>query len=98
MTGKSEKPFSGKARLSAVAGVLVAVTLLAGGYAWLTHTVPVSQAEAPERITIALNTTYVGSCPVIAAQEKGYFASEGILAVMQTHSFGQAALDAVIQD
>lgn len=98
MTGKSEKPFRGKARLSAVAGLLVAVALLAGGYAWLTRTAPASQAEPPEQITIAINMAYAGSCPVIAAQEKGYFASEGILAVMQSHSTGKAAMDAVMQE
>lgn len=97
MTRKSEKRFSGKATLSAVAGLLIAVALLAGGYGWITRTSPASQAEPPEQVTIATNTAYVGSCPVIVAREKGYFASEGILAVVQPHSSGKAAMEAVLQ-
>lgn len=97
MTRKSERRFSGKATLSVVAGLLIAVALLAAGYGWMTRTPPASQAEPPEQITIATNTAYVGTCPVIAARERGYFASEGIQAVVQSHSSGKASLEAVLQ-
>ena len=94
MTRKSERRFSGKT--TALAGLLIAVALLAGGYGWIIRTSPASQAEPPEQVTIATNTAYVGSCPVIVAREKGYFASEGILAVVQPHSSGKAAMEAVL--
>jgi NitT/TauT family transport system substrate-binding protein len=77
--------------------MVIAVMLLAGAYVWITWTSPPSQAAPLEQVTIASNTAYAGSCPIIVAQEKGYFASEGILAIVQPHSSGKAAMEAVLQ-
>jgi len=97
MAIKSERGAFGRASLSLIAGVLIAAGLLGAGYAWLTRASPVSPAKSMEQISIATNTEYVGTCPIIAARDKGYFASEGILAVVQAYSSGKAAMDAVLQ-
>jgi len=80
-----------------IAGLLVAAALLAGGYAWFDRTSPSQTAGPLEQLTIATNIEYAGSCPIFVAQENGYFASEGILAAIQPHTTGKAALEAVLQ-
>lgn len=53
-------------------------------------------ARALEAVTIAANVNYVGSCPVLAAHERGYFLSEGLAVTIQPHGSGKLALDAAI--
>lgn len=95
MTPKQERRF--KAPIPWAIGLVIAVTLLAGAYVWMTRTAPASQAGPLEQVTIASNTAYAGTCPILAAREKGYFASEGILVTVQPKSSGKAALEAVLQ-
>jgi len=87
----------GKTSIYTIAGLLVTAALLAGGYAWFARTSPSQTAGSLEQLTIATYTEYAGSCPIFVAQEKGYFPSEGILAVIQPHPTGKAALEAVLQ-
>ncbi|MDC8756108.1 ABC transporter substrate-binding protein [Janthinobacterium fluminis] len=77
--------------------LLLAVTALAAAYVWFGRTAPPPPGGPPEKVVIATNTDYVGSCSVIAAQGKGYFAGEGIQVVVQAHSSGKAAMEAVLQ-
>lgn len=77
-----------------LAYVTVGVLLLAA-YAWYTHT-PAPAAGPPEQVIIATNTEYVGTCPVIVAQQKGFFAQQGIAAIIQPHSSGKASLEAAL--
>lgn len=80
-----------------LAGLLVTVTLIAAFYIWLMQSSP-SVAKLPlEQIVIATNTEYVGTCSIVAAREQGYFAREGILVLIQSHSSGKAAMEAVLQ-
>jgi NitT/TauT family transport system substrate-binding protein len=76
---------------------LVVLAALAGGaaYAWIGRHVPIQDDAAPERVVIA-TIVYAGSCPVIAAQAKGYFTSEGIQAAIPAYTSGKASLDAVL--
>ncbi|MEC5159291.1 NitT/TauT family transport system substrate-binding protein [Janthinobacterium sp. CG_23.3] len=77
--------------------LLLAVGTLAALYAWLHRPAgPAGNGDA-EQVVIATNIDYVGSCPVVAGLERGYFADEGILAVLQAHSSGKAAMEAVLQ-
>ncbi|WP_232064048.1 ABC transporter substrate-binding protein [Undibacterium sp. YM2] len=64
-------------------------------YVWLIRP-PVSRAPL-EQVIIATNTEYVGTCSITAAREKGYFAKEGIVVLIQSHSSGKAAMEAVVQ-
>ncbi|MES2069622.1 MAG: NrtA/SsuA/CpmA family ABC transporter substrate-binding protein [Pseudomonadota bacterium] len=96
MTGKSDGRSYGRASLSLIAGLLIVAGSLGAGYAWLTRAAPAPRAGPLEEITIA-TTEYVGTCPIIAARDKGYFASEGIHAVVQPHSSGKASMEAVLQ-
>lgn len=76
--------------------MLAAAGLLAAGYAWLARPSPSRPASPLERVTIAANTEYAGTCPVFIAQEKGYFASEGLVVTVQPHTSGKAALSAAL--
>jgi NitT/TauT family transport system substrate-binding protein len=75
---------------------LVAAGLFAGAYVWVSRTSPPRSAEPLEQVTIA-NIRYPGTCPVIVAQAKGYFANEGILVTIMPQTSGKAALDAVFR-
>lgn len=98
MASNSDAQSNSKRSVSAVAGlVALAVVLSAGAYAWLTYTSPRLPTAPPEQVIIATNTEYVGTCAVMAAQEKGYFAGEGILAVIQSYSSGKTAMEALVQ-
>ena len=97
MTQKTPKGYMGKTSIYTIAGLLVTAALLAGAYAWFARTSPSQTAGPLEQVTIAINTEYAGSCPIFVAQEKGYFPNEGILAVIQPHTTGKAALEAVLQ-
>lgn len=99
MTGQLERRSHGKASALMLMGLFMAivVVLLAGGYVWMASSSPSAQTASLEQVTIATNTAYVGSCPIIVAREQGYFASEGIAAVVQPQSSGKAAMEAVLQ-
>jgi NitT/TauT family transport system substrate-binding protein len=71
--------------------------LLGAAYAWFSRSSPSPAAGPLEPLTIATYTGYAGSCPIFVAQEKGYFPSEGIDAVIQPHTVGKLALEAVLQ-
>lgn len=76
--------------------VLVVAALLAAAYVWAAR----KQQPDPgplEQVTIATNTFYAGACAIFVAQEKGYFAAEGVLVTIQPHTSGKAALDAILQ-
>ena len=75
---------------------LLAVALLAAAYARFSQH-GAAAGGAQEQVVIATNTDYVGSCPVTVAREQGYFNAEGLLAVVQPHSSGKAAMEAVLQ-
>ncbi len=93
MTPERVKALSGfKLMLLAVS----AVALAAAASQWYTH----SSAPPPgplEAVTIATNTFYAGSCPIFAAQDRGYFAQEGLLVTVQPHTTGKAALEATLE-
>jgi NitT/TauT family transport system substrate-binding protein len=90
-------PHSGRISIYAVAGLLVAAAFGAAGYAWIARTSPSQSAVPLEQVTIAINTEYAGSCPIFVAQDRGYFTSEGIRALIQPHNSGKAALEAALQ-
>src|SRR5262245_42912352 len=81
----------------AMIGVLILVALLAASYAWRARTPPAQPAGPPEPITVAANTTYVGTGLVFIAQMKGYFENEGLNVVLQPHRTGKSALDAALE-
>lgn len=99
MIRKSEGLYAGKAFPLALAGLfaIVVAALLYVGYLWSNRRPVHSPAAVLEQVTFATNTKYVGTCPIIAAQEKGYFANEGIRVVVQGYSSGKASMDAVLQ-
>ncbi|WP_211251771.1 ABC transporter substrate-binding protein [Andreprevotia chitinilytica] len=81
-----------------IIGLLLAVgTVLAGAYLWINRASSSAAAGPQEQVIIATNTAYAGTCPVIVARENGYFAHEGILAVLQPQSSGKAAMASVLQ-
>ncbi len=95
MAGIKLGQFSHKSVLIWLACMLGAVLFLSLIYIWLIQP-PVSRAPL-EQVIIATNTEYVGTCSITAAREKGFFAKEGIVVLIQSHSSGKAAMDAVLQ-
>jgi NitT/TauT family transport system substrate-binding protein len=69
--------------------------LLAGAVAWLWIE---RRAPTPptQQLTIAANTEYVGACAVVAAQERGFFAAQGLQVSVLPFSSGKASLQAVL--
>lgn len=69
--------------------------LLAIGVAWLWQQRRLPTL-APAKLVIAANTEYVGACAVLAAQERGYFAAQGLQVQVLPFSSGKASLQAVL--
>jgi NitT/TauT family transport system substrate-binding protein len=91
------KPFfNGKTLIYAITSLLTAAALLAGTYTWIART-PSAPAAALEPMTIATDIEYAGSCPILVAQEKGYFTGEGVRVAIQPYNSGKAALSASLQ-
>jgi NitT/TauT family transport system substrate-binding protein len=97
MGPKAAEPSKRKLSNYTVAVLLaVAAALLAGVYVWRART-SLSYPTGPlEQVRIA-NTGYAGTCPVIVAQENGYFEREGVRVALQTYTTGKAALDATLR-
>lgn len=95
---KPIRPFNRKTAIYAISGLLVLIVaaLLAGGYAWIARASPAHPGPL-EKVTIATNTVYAGSCPIFVAQEKGYFAAEGVLVSVLPYTSGKSALEATLQ-
>ena len=95
MAREKPKSLSDSAPLYLAGGVAILTMLLVLAYEW--------KGKAPrpravlEPVRIAINAAYAGSCPIFVAQEKGYFAIEGVVATLQPHTSGKAALDSALQ-
>ena len=79
---------------------LAAIALLlalAAAAIWRFNARPAAPPGPVEVLRLAVNAEYVGSCPVLAARARGYFAREGIDARLQPYSSGKASLEAVLQ-
>ena len=70
---------------------------LAAVAVWRLAARPAPPPGPVEVLRLAVNAEYVGSCPVLAARGHGYFAREGIDALLQPYSSGKASLEAVLQ-
>lgn len=79
------------------AGLLLIVFLFSAAYVWQIGPNEAISKKSLEQVIVATNTEYVGTCAIIAAREKGYFANEGILVLIQSYSSGKAAMEAVLQ-
>ena len=80
-----------------LAAALLPVVALAGIVLWRLDARPAPPPGPVEKLRLAVNAEYVGSCPVLAAHGQGYFAREGIDALLQPYSSGKASLEAVLQ-
>ena len=94
MTAETTGQFTRKAWLTGVTLLIISLVLI---YVWYARSATSSSKPVLEQIIIATNTEYVGTCSIIAAREKGYFAKEGLLVLVQSHSSGKAAMEAVLQ-
>lgn len=76
--------------------VLALVLAAALGWrAWSARQAPPSAIEA-ERVVIAANSDYIGTCAIVAAQANGFFAQQRIAATITSHSSGKAAMEAML--
>jgi NitT/TauT family transport system substrate-binding protein len=76
--------------------VIATMLLLAVAAALLLAHYRAAAPAAPDMLTIATNTDYVGTCPVVAAQREGYFLAHGLRVQLQPHSSGKQALNAML--
>lgn len=96
MNSTSTQRFTVRTAAFALAGVLVlGAAGIVAALAWSSRT-PAPAAGAAEQVIIAANTEYVGTCPVTIAHANGYFAHEGVAAVIQRHNSGKASLEAAL--
>jgi NitT/TauT family transport system substrate-binding protein len=72
----------------------VLLLALAGGALWLLR--GGEHAAPPQQLVFAAHTGYVGSCPVVAAQHKGYFEAQGLEVTILKASSGKESLQAVL--
>lgn len=79
------------------AGLFVLAAAAAAIYGWRLRPGPSSPSGPLEQVTIAVNTEYVGACPIIAANANGLFAEQGIVARIEPHTSGKSALEATLQ-
>lgn len=96
MAGAKFRQFNSRHILVWCACLFVATLMLSLSYFW-TKRSPSIPALPLEQVIIATNTEYVGTCSITAAREKGFFAKEGIVVLIQSHSSGKAAMEAVLQ-
>ena len=82
-----------KARLTMV-GLFVALCAM-GTALWLSHK-PLSWAPTPARLTLAEGSRPIAG-PVYVAHAQGYFEAEGLEVILQPHTSGKAALQAVLE-
>jgi NitT/TauT family transport system substrate-binding protein len=73
---------------------LAAAAVLIGIFAWMARTTPAPRVTPLDAVTIATTVPYAGVCPILVAQENGYFVHEGLNAKIQPESSGKASLDA----
>jgi NitT/TauT family transport system substrate-binding protein len=96
MTEQPARSFVKGAIWYALMGVFILVALVAGRYVWKGWAPLEQRAGPPEPLTIAANTSYVGTGLIFIAQAKGYFAREGLNVTLQPFTTGKAALDAAL--
>jgi NitT/TauT family transport system substrate-binding protein len=84
-------------RNALLAAALAAAVLLIGTYALTARTLPARRVTPLDSVTIATTVRYAGACPILVAQEKGFFENEGLNARIQPESSGKASLDAFMQ-
>ena len=89
---------SGKVSISKFSGLMILFVIISVvAFVWFQKMSISSPSVEQEKVIIAANTEYVGSCSVIVAQEKGYFTQEGILVNIQPYTSGKAAMEAITQ-
>lgn len=79
--------------------IALAGLLLLAGAAALAFLLPLrdpAPAVALQKLIIASNTDYVGTCPVTVGQHKGYFRDAGIDLTIRPYKSGKASLEATL--
>lgn len=73
----------------------LALAVIGIGYWRRTSSVP-GASPGVDQISIATNTEYVGTCPLVVAQKLRYFDQEHIIATLLPRTSGKAAMEAVV--
>ena len=80
----------------AAAALVLLAGLAAAAWWWHSHGGAFGKAAPLEPLILATNTSYVAMCPILAAQQQGYFTRHGIAAQIQPHTSGKASLQAAL--
>ncbi|SDP55274.1 NitT/TauT family transport system substrate-binding protein [Rhodoferax sp. OV413] len=81
--------------LFSLIGLLVALSL--GVYMWTNFNAIGSVSHQKQKVVIATNNEYAGSCAVMVAQEKGFFVNEGLVVSIKPVTSGKAAMAAILE-
>lgn len=79
-----------------IGSIVVILGVVAAAWIYSSSTAPRQPAGPPERLTIAVASTYIGSALVLIAAQSGYFKAEGLDVTLLPHTSGRAALDAAL--
>lgn len=79
-----------------IGSAVVILSIVTAAWIYSSLTTPRQPAGPPEELTIAVNSTYIGSALVLIAAANGYFNAEGLDVTIQPHATGRAALDAAL--
>jgi len=89
---------SSRARLLALAAAVLVIAAMAVAAFWGAITERfAAPPPAPEKLTVALSSTYIGSGLLFVAQAQGYFAQEGLAVTLQAHTSGRDVLGAALE-
>lgn len=79
-----------------IVSIVALLALLAGAIYWQSIAALFRAPPPPEKLSIAVIDTYLGSGLVLLAGAKGYYADEGLEVTLQAHGAGDTALGAVL--
>jgi NitT/TauT family transport system substrate-binding protein len=96
MTEVAPNRMQGNARLYLLAGAIAFAAAGALVFYQLQGRAAAAAAGPMEKLVIASNAEYVGTCPVTVALRQGYFANAGVELVIQPHKSGKASLEAAL--
>jgi len=81
-----------------IASIVVILGMVAAAWIYAGSAAPEQPTGPSEPLTIAVNSSYIGSGLVLIAAANGYFSAEGLDVTLQPHTTGLAAMDSMLRE